>query len=98
MNEPQTIECAECEGSGEMGHTWHDGTQYSTSDPPCPLCFGAGRLTERQLELQARHGTPEKFTEAIFNALGEISIGEAQKAIALYRSEWSAAGALRSLK
>lgn len=31
-------ECAECEGSGESGHTHSDGTQYSTSDPPCPDC------------------------------------------------------------
>jgi hypothetical protein len=36
-------DCAECEGSGESGHTSHDGTQYSTKEPPCGVCGGSGK-------------------------------------------------------
>jgi hypothetical protein len=35
--------CELCEGSGESGVTHHDGTQYSTSTPPCPDCGGSGK-------------------------------------------------------
>lgn len=34
--------CEECEGSGETGHTWHDGTGYSDRNPPCVTCSGTG--------------------------------------------------------
>lgn len=40
---PVTPECAECEGSGESSIAYDDGTQSSTSDPPCGACGGTGR-------------------------------------------------------
>lgn len=45
---PQTVtlECQECEGSGESGQDAGDGTQYSTKEPPCHVCGGSGRLPE----------------------------------------------------
>lgn len=42
-------------------------------------------------ELEAMHGTPIQFARACYRAIGEISVDEAQAAIAKYEREWSAA-------
>jgi len=49
-------------------------------------------LSEKQKELKRKHGTPEQFEAAVWNALGEISITEARDAIYKYEKEWVAAG------
>ena len=49
-------------------------------------------MTPAQQALQEAHGTVEEFTDAIINAIGEISVAEAQRAIAEYRQRWSDAG------
>lgn len=49
-------------------------------------------MTPQQLELKRAHGTVEEFTDAVINAIGEISVAEAQQAIASYRAQWAAAG------
>lgn len=41
-NAKEETKCEKCEGSGETGHTWHDGTQYSDRNPPCVVCGGTG--------------------------------------------------------
>jgi hypothetical protein len=41
--------------------------------------------------MRARHGTPEKFAISVYRALGEISIDEANAAIAKYKRIWDAA-------
>jgi len=38
-------DCVECEGSGESGHVHHDGTRYSTKEPPCSVCGGSGKAS-----------------------------------------------------
>ena len=47
--------------------------------------------TAGQRALQKKHGTPRAFARAVVNAIGEISILEAQLAIRKYRDEWQAA-------
>lgn len=47
--------------------------------------------TAGQRALQKEHGTPRAFARAVVNAIGEISILEAQLAIRKYRDEWEAA-------
>lgn len=47
--------------------------------------------TAGQRALQKKHGTPRVFARAVVNAIGEISILEAQLAIRKYRDEWQAA-------
>lgn len=42
-------------------------------------------------EMRMRHGTPEVFAAAVFRALGEISLDEAQAGIDRYRAEYIAA-------
>lgn len=37
--------CDVCEGSGESGIAHADGTESSTSDPPCSACGGSGKRT-----------------------------------------------------
>lgn len=49
-------------------------------------------MTPAQQALQAAHGTVEEFTDAIINAIGDISVAEAQRAIAEYRQRWRDAG------
>lgn len=49
-------------------------------------------LTERQTALVAAHGTVEEFTDAVVMAIGEISVAEAQDAIAKYRRQFAEAG------
>ena len=44
-------------------------------------------------QLQAKHGTPAEFKRAVLNAVGEISLSEAENAIRLYEREWNAASA-----
>lgn len=48
--------------------------------------------TDAQKELQAKHGTPYEFGEAMIRAIGMVSIGQAKAAIDEYRAEWEAAG------
>lgn len=45
-------------------------------------------MTPAQQALQAAHGTVEEFTDAVINAIGEISVAEAQRAISEYRQRW----------
>jgi hypothetical protein len=44
-------------------------------------------------ELQAKHGTPEAFERAVWRAYADLFItkGEADAAIAKYRTEWNLA-------
>lgn len=44
--------------------------------------------TDRQKRLQLKHGTPRDFARKTVAAIGEISIDEAEVAIALYRKLW----------
>jgi len=48
-------------------------------------------LTKGQLALQKKHGTPYEFAKACIEAIGEISILEANQASEKYRREWEAA-------
>ena len=48
--------------------------------------------TKTQLELESKHGTVAEFSGAIINAIGEISVMEAQEAIKKYTDEWNEAG------
>jgi len=50
-------------------------------------------LTEKQARLKKKRGTPKEFADAVFNAVGEISIAEARTAIDKYNAEWFEAGA-----
>jgi hypothetical protein len=47
----------------------------------------------RYEELVAKHGTLQEFTEAVWRAVGEISVAEAQAAIEAYRIELAEAQA-----
>jgi hypothetical protein len=39
-----------------------------------------------------KHGTPREFSQAVWNAIGEISVDEARTAIEAYEREWYKAG------
>jgi hypothetical protein len=39
-------------------------------------------------ELKRNHGTPAEFARAVWNAVGEISVAEAQAGIERYEREW----------
>jgi hypothetical protein len=52
----------------------------------------AYKLTPQQRVLVEKHGTPEQFETAVWRALGEISVDEAEEAIAKYRREGDQAG------
>jgi len=45
-----------------------------------------------QRKLKELHGTPAEFEAAVMRALGEISVAEANDAIARYDYEWKQAG------
>jgi hypothetical protein len=47
--------------------------------------------TAGQRALQKKHGTPRVFARAVVNAIGEISVLEANVAIRKYLDEWQAA-------
>ena len=49
-------------------------------------------MTAKQERLKIKHGTPAQFAKGVHSALGEISLFEAQRAIAKYEEEWQAAG------
>lgn len=49
-------------------------------------------VTDAQRRLLRKHGTPKQFAEAVFNALGEVSLAEARTAVEAYCKEWSEAG------
>lgn len=51
-------------------------------------------MTNKQKELKKKHGTPAAFKKAVYNAIGEITIGEAWEAIDSYKKEWDEAGKL----
>ena len=53
-------------------------------------------MTKEQKALAEKHGTLDEFTDAVINAIGEISIREALEGIARYRAEWYAAGSAES--
>jgi hypothetical protein len=42
-------------------------------------------------ELRKAHGTPREFADAVWRAVGEISIAEASAAIAKYQREYDEA-------
>jgi hypothetical protein len=50
------------------------------------------RLTKAQKTLKRLHGTVEEFTDAVINAIGDISKSEALDAIRAYRVRWAEAG------
>jgi hypothetical protein len=50
------------------------------------------RVSKAQKTLQRLHGTVEEFTDAVINAIGDISKVEALKAIRDYRERWRIAG------
>jgi hypothetical protein len=52
-------------------------------------------LTEKQMQLKKKHGTPKEFADAVFNAVGDISVAEAREAIDKYNAEWFTAGAAK---
>jgi len=56
-----------------------------------PKRKGADGLTRGQRALKEAHGTPEAFASAVWRAVGEISVDEAQTAINQYQAEWEAA-------
>lgn len=47
--------------------------------------------TAGQRTLKKKHGTPRAFARAVVNAIGEISVLEANVAIRKYLDEWKAA-------
>lgn len=47
--------------------------------------------TAGQRALRKKHGTPRAFARSVVNAIGEISVLEANVAIKKYRDEWEAA-------
>lgn len=55
---------------------------------------GGAALSEQQKRLAERSGTPAQFARAVWNALGEISVDEAEAAIHAYRREWKNAADL----
>lgn len=54
------------------------------------VCSCAKRCRNRA-EMRVTHGAPEQFNEAVFRAIGEISVKEADAAVAKYAREWAAA-------
>lgn len=54
------------------------------------------RITKAQKTLERLHGTVEQFTDAVINAIGDISKVEALKAIHDYRERWRIAGEMSS--
>lgn len=56
-----------------------------------PKRKGADGLTRGQRSLKQAHGTPDAFANAVWRAVGEISVDEANAAINKYRAEWEAA-------
>lgn len=56
-----------------------------------PQAVGREQMKTQQ-QMQADHGTPAEFAKAVWNALGEISVAEAQAAIEKYEREWHEAG------
>ena len=55
-------------------------------------------LTDEQLILKRRHGTPREFENACMECLGKISVAEMQAAVNKYRAEWRHAGRKRKPK
>ncbi len=53
-------------------------------------------MTPKQKELLKKHGSPSAFAKAVYAALGEISINEANVAILKYQREWEVAGKNKS--
>lgn len=56
-------------------------------------------MTQKQLELAAKHGTPSEFADGVWRAYNDGYLGSeegsaaaAQKAIDEYRREWFLAG------
>lgn len=50
------------------------------------------RLTKAQKTLKRLHGSVEEFTDAVINAIGDVSKDEALAAIREYRRRWDDAG------
>lgn len=48
-------------------------------------------LSIKQKALAIKHGFPAEFKNAVYRALGEISLEEAEEAIRKYQEEWDAA-------
>lgn len=53
------------------------------------------RLTPEQRRLKRLHKTPDEFARDVMECLGEISLEEANAAVAKYRKEWEAAAPQR---
>lgn len=57
----------------------------------CRKALPSVAKTDAQRALAAKHGTPAAFAAAVWNALGDISVDEAESAIAHYLCDWDAA-------
>lgn len=65
---------------------FHDACRHEhPHNEPC-------QFTDAQKELLRKHGNPQAFEWAIINAIGEISIADAQNAIEKYRRQWDEVG------
>ena len=49
-------------------------------------------MTKAQKKLKKYYGTPEEFGQTLIQALGEISVFEAQQALRRYEKKWKKAG------
>lgn len=56
--------------------------------PHSESCAAGCSAVPSRRELSLNHGTPTEFAKAVWNALGEISVAEAQEAINRYEHEW----------
>lgn len=45
-------------------------------------------ITPGQVALEAKHGTPLSFAQAVIQCVGEISVAQAQAVIQKYEREW----------
>lgn len=52
------------------------------------ICHAGCSENPTREELRRNHGTPAEFAKAVWNAVGEISVMEAQAGILRYECEW----------
>ena len=57
----------------------------------CRKALPSVAKTDAPRALAAKHGTPAAFAAAVWNALGDISVDEAETAIVRYVREWDSA-------
>ena len=59
---------------------------------PMLIKFSKPFITKAQVILKIKHGTPQEFEQAVFNAIPFITQDEAHTAVELYKKEWLNAG------